>query len=462
MTIIYFIIALGILVLVHEWGHFIVARRAGIRVEKFSIGFGPKLFGVQRGETEFRVSILPLGGYVKLFGEDPVAEADGDEKKAREIAQSKDAFSAKPLRHRFITVMAGPVMNLILCFLLMPLVFMLGRQLPSILIEPPEIIGIKADSPAAISGFQDGDRILEIDGRAMDNWTDVIYWVMLYPDHKANVSIDRNGEQLELSLQTITSPHTKQKIGYAGFEPLFFWGNEPIVGTVSPDSPASKAGFRAKDVILTIDGQKVASWSDMTEMIRGSLGKKKVISYKRGGKIKKVAITPVYNENIQTWIVGITKYVNPDNYIKKRYGFFESIKKGTKENLKLFALTGDVLSRLLTFQLSYKALGGPVQIAEATGAAARTGLGGFVYFLAFLSMQLGILNLLPIPVLDGGHILFMGIEGIRRRPVSIKVRNFFTQMGLAFLLGLMVLITFNDIDRIWGLSSIWEKVRGIF
>lgn len=391
-----------------------------------------------------------------------MADAEGDSTKAQEIASSPDSFCGKPLHSRLATVLAGPLMNLIFCILLMPVVFMVGRMVPAILEKTPVIIGIKEDSPASRAGFQKDDLILQINGRSMEKWRDVLTWVMLHPSDEGIVAIQRGSRQLELKVQTIPSPFVKQEMGYVGFEPHFFWGDDPIVGSVSPNSPAEKAGLTEKDHIVTVENQPVKSWTEMSHLIRGSEGKEIKLTLTRDGQTKTVALVPIYNEEARAWIIGITKFVDPNSMILKRYSFFGAVKAGFQETWKLFRLTGDVLGRLFTFRLSYKTLGGPIQIAQVTGAAARTGIGEFFYFLAFLSMQLGILNLLPIPVLDGGHVLFMCIEGIRRKPLSLKIRNSLTQLGLVFLLGLMVLITFNDVDRIWGLSKIWEKITGIF
>ncbi|MBI2339742.1 MAG: RIP metalloprotease RseP [Deltaproteobacteria bacterium] len=462
MTIFYFIIALGILVLVHEWGHFIIARRSGIRVERFSIGFGPKIIGFRRGGTEFRIAPIPLGGYVKLYGEDPMAEAEGDEAKAKEIQASPDAFSARPLHSRLATVFAGPMMNLFLCLVLMPVVFMVGRMIPVILEKPPVVLGVKEGSPAESAGLQKGDEILRIDGAGVKKWSDLLDWIGLHPGEEARVTVKRNGKELEMPVRLEYSPATKQKIGYLGIEPFYFWGDDPIVGDVSGNSPAGGAGLKAGDKITALNGKPVSSWTEMTGIIRGSGGSAVTLAYRRNGAENTVTVTPKFHEGAKAWVIGITKYIDPSGFARKRYGLFEALKEGTRENIKLLGLTLDVLKRLFTFQLSYKALGGPVQIAQASAMAARSGAGEFLYFLAFLSMQLGILNLLPIPVLDGGHVLFMVLEGVRRKPVSLKVRMFSQQVGLALLLGLMLLVTINDVDSVWGFSNIWEKIKGIF
>lgn len=463
MTIIYFIIALGLLVLIHEWGHFIVARKSGIRVDEFSIGFGPKLFSYKPGPTEYKVSLLPLGGYVKLYGEDPVAESEGDEEKAKEIADSPDAFSAKPISKRMAVALAGPAMNLLLCLIIMPIVFMLGRQVPAILEQSPKVIGLKSDSPAEKAGFLEGDLILSINGEKTENWSDTLNWVLLHPNEKAEVIVKRGAETKTLHLETIESPLTKEAIGYAGFEPQFFIGNDPQVGRVTPDMPAAQAGLEAGDIIKSIDGQEISFWTEMTDKIRASEGKELQLMVERDGERFNTTLQATYNEALKTHVIGITQYQDPNFFVKKQYPFTEAIVKGTEENIKLLKLTGDVLGRLFTFQLSYKALGGPIQIAQASGAAARSGLGEFLYFLAFLSLQLGILNLLPIPVLDGGHVAFMLVEAARGgKPVSQKIRHSLSLVGMMALLSLMLLVTVNDVDRVWGFTNIVDSIKGLF
>lgn len=462
MTILYFIIALGVLVLIHEWGHFIVARLSGIHVEQFSIGFGPKLFSFKPGPTEYKICLLPLGGYVKLYGEDPIAEADGNVQKAKEIAASPKSFAAKSLGKRLATVFAGPGMNLVLCLVLMPLVFMIGRNMPRYLDDSPQVLGVVAGSPAALAGFQVGDKILKINGDQVDLWSDALNWILLHPGDAAVFTLARQDQSLEVPVTIIKEPQSNQEIGYLGIEPGFFVGNDPIVGDVATNSPAFDSGLQANDVITQIDNQAVATWTEMTEIVRGSGGRELSVSFKRGDVLQTVTVKPQFDEAEKVWLMGITKHQDEGLWVNKKYGFIDAIVLGTMENKKLFKMTGDVLGRLFTFRLSYKALGGPIQIAQATGAAARSGLGSFFYFVAFLSLQLGVLNLLPIPVLDGGHVLFMAIEGIRRKPLSLKIKTGLTQVGLVLLLGLMVIISINDVDRVWGFRNILEKITGLF
>lgn len=462
MTFIYFIIALSILVLVHEWGHFIVARRSGIRVLKFSIGFGPKIFGIQKGDTEYRISLIPLGGYVQLFGEDPEAEGHGDIEKIKSISQAPDAFSGKPLPSRFATVLAGPFMNIVLAFLFMPIAFMIGRFVPEFIDQPPVVLGIQPDSPASQAGFEKGDLIVEIDGQKKSRWGDVLNWIVMHPDAMSAFVIEREGKRETIVLTTARSKAARQRIGYVGIEPFYFWGDDPVIGGFAPDSPAEKAGLAAGDKIVVLNGKEINSWTAMTQVVRGSNGQPLRVEFEREGVRKGLSIQPRYDKGQQIWMIGVSQKEDVRGRVKKRYPFGQAVLKGTGENIKLASLTGEVVWQLVTFQLSYKTLGGPVQIAQATAQAAKTGVGDLFYFLAFLSLQLGILNLLPIPVLDGGHLFFMGIEAIRRRPVSLKVRSISQQVGLALLLTLMILVTANDIDSVWGFGSLWEKIKGIF
>lgn len=504
-TLFYFIIALGILVVVHEWGHFIVARKAGIRVEQFSVGFGPKIFwcfihqgvfhfchplpgnfhihyqfskkdgfSVRKykaqdapqpsptglGGTLYKVSILPLGGFVKLYGEDPVAEAEGNEAKAKEIANAPDAFSHKSLPKRMATVFAGPTMNLLLAFILMPLVYMVGIQVPKIFEEPPLITEIKEGSPAAEADLKVGDLIISIDGHSMKQWRDVENLVFLNKGTELTFIVDRQGEKKELKLTPIKQPNSDQDIGYLGISPRLFLGKEAIIGSIEKNSPAQKGGFQAHDAIVSINGTKVTTWDEMLKLIRESDGKELKIDYIRsqGSQVeyKTVLVTPQRKNEKEPWRIGIGPYIER---VQKKYGFVAAVKTGTGEVVYLIKLTYYFLKKLFTFQLSIKTLAGPAQIASLSGDAAKSGLGAFLSFMALLSLNLGILNLLPIPVLDGGHALFMVIEGIRRKPLSLKIRNVATQIGLALLLSLMVIVTFNDFDRMWGIV---EKIKGIF
>lgn len=455
ITFLYFILGLGLLVFIHELGHFLVAKWSGIRVEQFSLGFGPKILGFTYGETEYRLSILPLGGYVKMSGEEP-------EEGALTPAYDPRSFACQPLYKRIATVLAGPAMNLLLALVILPLVFLMGRMEPVFLDKAPVVIGVKKNSPAQQIGMQKGDQILAIDQFSTPTWDEAMQRILVSPDTEITLKILSKSTGVEEIKKVKLATAKEGKVGFLGVEPFYFTGNEAIVDTVSPNSPAEKSGIKPKDKILLIAGESVESWDDMSEKIAAAEGKPVPIEILRGTEKVSVALTPQYNEGHKKWIIGISKAIPEGSMVKRQYTFKQAIQKGLQEYSRLFMLTLEVLKKLFTFQLSYKTLGGPIQIAEATANAAKSGMGDFFYFLSFMSLQLGILNLLPIPVLDGGHFLFMAYEGIRRKPLSVKKRIIAQQIGMALLFTLMIFVTINDIDTVWGFKKIFAKIAGWF
>ncbi|OVE81820.1 RIP metalloprotease RseP [bacterium K02(2017)] len=459
-TVIIFIVALSILVFVHEWGHFIVAKLSGVRVDVFSIGFGPKILGFTWHGTEYRLAPIPFGGYVRIYGQEPLEEAEGDLEKAEEIANDPTSFSSKPLFKKIAVVLAGPAMNLVLCFAIMPLVFMIGRLQPKFLEQKPVLVDVIKESPAAVAKFQTGDLILALNGKETKNWKEVITQVSLYPDAEVSVDYERNGVKQQQIVQLTTNKELSQPIGYLGIDPREF--RSPLVGGVSPGLPAEKVGLLKGDIVKSINNVPVKYWRDITENIKKSNGASLNVVVSREGQDKAFNLVPDKSEQNDRWIIGISQEFNKSEFIKKKFGIADSIVLGSQECFKLFGLTFDILGRLFTGNLSVKTLGGPLQIAKATSNAARSGMGEFIFLLAFLSMQLGIMNLLPIPVLDGGHLVFMTVEGIRRKPLSPRFRAVAMQAGLVMLLGLMLFVTINDVNSIWGFSNILESVKSIF
>ncbi len=454
MTIFYFIIGLGLLIFIHELGHFMVAKFSGIRVERFSLGFGPRIIKFKIGETEYCISALPLGGYVKMSGQEDFEEG--------EIVPLDDprAFSSKPILTRLSVVLAGPAMNLLLPFILMPLVFMLGRLEPKYFSDEPVVLGVQADSAAQLAGIQQGDRILEVNGQAVSTWNDTLRFMAKPAGEKVTLKFWRQGEVLDKKL--VPKPMEGGMGGVSGIEPVFFVDTEAIVGEITPNSPAAASGIKPGDKVLFIDSQPIRDWAQMSERVHSSSGRELKFKVKRGSEELDLLVTPSFNESLKKYVVGVSKATDPDYYQQRRYGFADAVKKGFSENLILFGMTFKVLKDLVTLKASYKELGGPVRIAQISAKAAEKGIGNFLYLLAFLSIQLGILNLLPIPVLDGGHIAFMAYEGLARKPLSAKKRLIAQQVGMFLLLTLMVLVTVNDIDAVWGFRELFDKVKGWF
>jgi regulator of sigma E protease len=424
MTLIYFLIVIGILVFVHEAGHFIMAKRAGVRVEKFSLGMGPKLVGRKWGDTEYVISALPLGGYVKMAGENPDEEVTG----------ASDEFQSKTVWQRAKIAAAGSLTNIAVAFLLMPLVYLIGTYA-----EGPAKVGfVEKGSPAELAGFQAGDVVEEINGRTISDWTKALTIIAVNPDTDVQVTLDRGGEKKVLTLRPEAA--TELRIGTAGLIP-----DMPAeFGRVRPGMPAEKAGFQTNDKVLAVNGVTVYHWNQFSNMVKESGGKPLKILIERAGKRKQVTVTPAKDGD--RYVIGVEPFVR---LVFKRYGFLEAMSMGFAKTIETADLTLVTLKKLITFKLSIKTLGGPVMIAQMSGQAAAAGLSAFVALMATISLSLGILNLLPIPVLDGGLLVFLTIEALRGKPLSQKVMGVAQSVGAALLITLIAVVSYNDVMRMF-------------
>ena len=424
MTFVYFLIVIGILVFVHEFGHFIMAKRAGVRVEKFSLGMGPKLFGYKKGDTEYIISVLPLGGYVKMAGENPDEEPTGD----------PGEFQSKTVWQRMKIAATGPLTNIALAFIVMPIVFMIGTYT----LGPARVGYVDKGSPAERVGFMVGDIIEKINGRNISDWEKAEMLFAVNPDTEVQVAIDRSGDKKMLTLRPQLDP--EKNIGTSGLYPDF----PAEVGGLMKGLPAEKAGVQLHDKIISVNGKPVHYWNQFSTAIKNSQGEKQRITIDRGGKQINVSITPV--EHTGQYIIGIQPFLK---LVLKQYGFFESLRLGFDKTIDLIDLTFLTLKKLVTFNLSIKTLGGPVMIAQMSGKAAEAGLSTFLNFLAFVSISLGILNLLPIPVLDGGLILFMLIEAVRKKPLKRRTMEIAQSIGASVLISLIAVVSYHDIMRMF-------------
>lgn len=443
-----FVIAFGLLVIVHEFGHFWVARACGIAVETFSIGFGPKLFRRKWRETDFCISLIPLGGYVKMKGE-------GDEK---EIAKDDPAaFSNKSVGRRSAVVVAGPIMNLILSFVLVPLVFWVGKPSAPFLKESPVIERILPNSPASKVDLRIGDQIIAIWKADSGRWLTAVWKDFLDPLFQTppgqwiNVEIQRGDEKKIVALQTQALPGALES--YIGIEKYFGKAPEPVVEAVLDGSAAQAAGLQSKDRIRLINEVPIQSWDDLLLQVEKHPGEELHLVVFRDGREQTITLKPRWDEEAQRWLMGVQGAEAGGVSLLEviDYNLWESVKTGFKVNVRNIGLTLQTLKKLITAEVSVKALGGPVAIATSLAKASASGLADFIYFTAFLSIQLGILNLLPIPVLDGGHLLFFGYEAIRRKPLSLKARLVAQQIGMVLLLALILVVTWNDIRRLIGI-----------
>ncbi len=426
-----FIIVLGILIFVHEFGHFIVAKLLGVRVEKFSLGFGPRIVGFTRGDTEYRISLLPLGGYVKMAGEEP----------GEELRHEPTEFMSRSVADRARIVAAGPLMNMILPFFFFPLVFMLGTEVPAYIKDAPVVGWVDIGSPAESAGIMPGDQILAVNGTDVGNWGELENLLATNPDTTLDISLVRDGVTVVKEMTTLQDD--KYGIGYGGIGRQI----DPIIRQLTPDYPAAMAGLEVGDRIVAIDGEPVSHWNQISPLIEKHYSDEIEFTIQRGNETLFIFMMPRMTaiNGEERPLIGITLVTDT---ILEKYGFFESVIKGAQKVFEVTGLTFYVLRKLVTGELSMKALGGPIMIAQATGQAAQSGVANLLFFVAFLSINLAIVNLFPVPILDGGHLLFLFIEFLRGKPLGMKKMEVAQQIGLALLILLMVIVTYNDIQRL--------------
>ncbi|MGB9907561.1 MAG: RIP metalloprotease RseP [Candidatus Saccharicenans sp.] len=434
-TIVAFLIVFGILVFVHEFGHFFTAKLVGVRVEVFSFGYGKRLFGLRRGDTDYRVSLIPMGGYVKLLGE-------GLFDKNRQI--SPDDFMAKNRFQRFLILVMGSVMNILLAIVLVAILNMVGVTVPEYQEQKPVIGWIDPGSPAEKAGLLVGDEILEINGRAVKTWNDVEIAVGSKPERQIMVTIRRGEETLQVPLTT--DKITKYEMGYAGFRAYIL----TQIMMVNSGSPAERAGLQPGDIILAANGEPVFFYN-FVKRIEESPEKPLVLTVERQGQTLDITVVPRKEGN-----VGKIGILQGPKSVTRKYPFFAALGQSLKDNARNTFLVINFLKDLFTGQASTRQLGGPLEIASLSHAAMKMGLLAMMSWIAIISLQLGILNLVPIPVFDGGQIFVLLIEGIIRRDLSPKMREIWMQIGFVIFVFIIVFVILNDIVK--RLPSGWKSL----
>jgi regulator of sigma E protease len=423
-----FVFVLGVLIFVHELGHFLMARRIGVRVLTFSLGFGPKLLSYRRGDTEYCISAIPLGGYVKMAGENPDDARTG----------ASDEFLSKSKWQRFQVLVMGPVMNLALAIVVMAAVLYQGADMPAYEERPVVIGSLKPDSVAAAAGLQPGDRIVSVDGRDVPTWKQFYMMIVTRAKRPVRLGIERDGKMLER--QVVPAAVDKFESGDIGVVPVV----RPAILAVRPNEPAQEAGLRAGDVILAAAGEKGVSRERLIELIKAQEGRPLVLERLRDGQTQSITVTP---RNIDgTVMIGAT--ISPFELRTVEPGPFEAVKLSVERNWEWTVLIVETLVGLFTRETSVKQLMGPVAIADLSGTAATQGWIPLFSLMAMISLNLGLLNLMPIPVLDGGHIAILALEGISRRDFSMKAKEKMLLAGFVLLLMLMVTVIYNDLTRI--------------
>ena len=448
-----FIIMLGVLIFVHESGHFLSAKLFGVKVFHYAFGMGPWIFRKKIGETEYGVKYFPIGGSVRLLG-DPTEMEDPEEKNLAP-EDEKRALFAQPAWKKLIIFAAGSVLNIALAFMIGPVVYWVGIERSILEVAEARVGTIIPGSPADKAGIKPGDMVLAIDGKKVKSFQDMITNEMLNPNRELTYQIQRNGSVIETKVKLSETKDEK-----AGFSGIFLPGIQPIVGNVVKNGPADKAGLKPDDKILAIDGQPIHYWHEMTGFIQAAAGKPLSFEVERGAQKQVISISPQYKDKEKRWIVGIEQKI-PTQFV--RYGFTDGIREGFKEAYYWSGLTIRTFGKLVSGQVSMRAMSGPVGIAGITSQAAKAGLSRFLILLVIISVNLGMLNLIPIPPLDGGHILITIIESVSRRTVNKKVKEVIFQTAFLLLIGLMLVITFNDFVRFKDPISNWfvELIKSI-
>ena len=442
----WFLVVLGVLVAFHELGHFLAARWVGVKVLKFSLGFGPKIFGRKMGETEYLLSAVPLGGYVKLFGEDE-AEATTQEDRKR-------SFAHQGLWGKVLIVAAGPGFNFILAYFIFAGWLATGSPLfvPTFQDLTPDIEAMVPGSPADTAGIHIGDRVSRVNGRDISTRTELFDAVAKSNGQALTLEIKR-GEQVKTLTVTPTAAPGPQA---SPQEPGYYLGVEetpPLVTSVMQSSPAAKAGLQAGDHVVTIEGQTIHTWSQMTGIVKENPNRQLQVEVLREGHRVSLSVTPsaekttVNGQSVEIGKIGIS---GPGRSIMRSSTPLLALYDGLGATWGWTELTAIGLYKMVVGDISSKNIGGPLTIANISGEAAAQGASSVVFLIAILSINLGVLNLLPIPILDGGHLLFFLIEGILRKPLGERQREIAQQAGLVLLVGVMIFAFWNDLERIFS------------
>ncbi|MBI2153091.1 MAG: RIP metalloprotease RseP [Candidatus Rokubacteria bacterium] len=414
-----FVVVIGVLILIHELGHFIVARRMGVGVERFSIGFGPILLRWRGKETEYCLSAVPLGGYVKMMGEENPLEGEGSG-----VVDPAKSFSLKPLAARFLIVFAGPGMNFVLAAVIFAALFMVvGRP-----VLPSTVGPIRDGGPAVLGAIQAGGG------------------------ETRQITFVRDGREHRAAL---TPARTKVADFFGDERELWDIGARPFhvkIGEVVPGEAASKAGLRAGDIVVALDGAQVLSFDELAEQIQKRAGKATELTLERAGRPLTVTVVPqpvkdrrLSGEEVKVGRIGIKPAPVVITYARSNP--IVAVGQGALKTGEVTVVTVVGLWKIVTGRLSASNIGGPIQIAQVAAEQARHGLGSLAFLTAAISVNLAVLNLLPVPMLDGGHLFFFVIEAVRGRPLSLRKREVAQQVGFFLLLLLMVFAVYNDLSR---------------
>lgn len=435
LTIVAFVVALGVIIFVHEFGHFIVAKSFGMRVFIFSFGFGRRLFGVKWGDTDYRISLIPLGGYVKLEGE-PEDHLSDD---TASLGDGKD-FTVRPRWQRFVVYLAGPAMNAVLTICVMTSLYTIGVGEPANLYDPPLIAAVPLGSPAEAAGLRPADLVVAIDGKAQPDWQSVLYSVMVRPNASIRVRVRHGGEEREVVVQ---SGITAEKTGTIGVGP------EVRIQEVRPGTPAERAGLKVNDAVLKVGDKFIIHSGDVSAAVQASGGREVLVQISRAGQAVEIPMVPVQDAGAYRIGIGI----GGGELIERKYGPVRAFVAACRWSWDRTEEIFDLVGRLITARISPKTMAGPLGIARESGKAAAQGWISYLVFIAFISLNVGLLNLFPLPPLDGGHLAILAGESAIRRDFSVTVKVWILNAGAVAILLLVALVLYSDFSKIGFLGK---------
>ncbi|MDY6890094.1 MAG: sigma E protease regulator RseP [Pseudomonadota bacterium] len=447
-TVLATLVTLGVLVTIHEWGHFWVARRCGVKVLRFSIGFGKPLWlRVGRDGTEYSIAAIPLGGYVRMLD-----EREGEVP----AALRSQAFNNKPVLQRIAIVAAGPLVNLLFAALAYWFLFIYGV---SALV--PMVGDVRPDSPAARAGVEPGYELLAVDGNPVRSWNEVNLSLAARVGESGRIELLLGAPQQGYA-RSYSVPVERWAVELERESPVTALGLIPwqpeipaVIGLLAEGGRAAAAGLQVGDRVLEVDGEAVADWIDFVHRVQAAPEQPLQLKLERGGRIVMLELVPqsrtLADGRVQGYIgAGVAPVEYPESMRRTlSYGPVDALVVAVEKTGQMISLTLDAIGKMVAGVISVKNLSGPITIAKVAGASAASGLESFVSFLAYLSVSLGVLNLLPIPMLDGGHLLYYAIELVRGRPVSEQLQMLGLKIGMALLFGLMAVAIFNDLARLF-------------
>ena len=424
---------LGFMILIHEFGHYAVAKLLGVRVEQFAIGFGKRLVGFRKGETDYRINAIPLGGYVKMSGENPMDQHTDDPRE----------FLNHSRWHRFLIAIAGPAMNILLAVFLLTVVYMVHYEYPVYLDKPAVLDGVKPGSAAALAGLKSGDRILKVDNIENPTWEQLEPRVWLSPNQPLSITVQRGNQILEKTI--VPKAVTSAEVGSAGWFPE----DAVVVGRVEPNLPAAKAGIKEDDRIVALNGQPVHSLESVIDSLQQTKDQPVDLTVLRNAQSLHFRMSPVLSKTEDPkedrYRLGFS---NKGEIKVTTLPFAKALRLSLDRNRQYSMMILELAKKLVQRKISLRAVSGPIGIAQEAGyAAQQKGWTPLMELTAGISLNLGIFNLLPIPILDGGVILFLLIEGLMRRDISMNIKERVYQAAFVFLVLFAVMVIYNDLMK---------------